>query len=52
MIVDQLTRAEHIRLESFAQVNARHQLRPVELDEHLKGSEAVEAWIKQAREDA
>ena len=52
MIEDKLTRAERLRLEAFAQVNLRNQMRPIALDKHMREAELVEAWLKAAREDA
>lgn len=49
---DQLTRNERIRLEAFAQVNGRNQMRPLPLEQHFEEAEKVEAWLKQARDDA
>lgn len=49
---DKLTRAERIRLEAFAQATGRHQMRPLDLDEHMIEAEKIETWLRQAREDA
>lgn len=49
---DQFTRAERIRLEAFAQVNARNQMRPLELHNHFQEAEKVEQWLRSAKEDA
>lgn len=49
---DKLTRAERIRLESFAQVGMRHQIRPIPLTDHFIEAERVEKWLREAREDS
>ena len=42
---DQLTRKERVRLEAFAQVTARHQMRPLSLEDHMKEAQRVEAFL-------
>lgn len=48
---DQLTRAERIRLESFAQAGMRHQMLSVPLNQQFKEAEEIEKWLKEAKED-
>ena len=52
MIQDKLTRAERLRLEAFNQVNLRNQMRPLPLKDQFAEAEAVEQWLKKARDDA
>lgn len=50
---DQLTRAERIRLECFAQINQRTMMGPkTDINTAMQDAERLEAWLKQAREDA
>ena len=52
MIQDKLTRAERLRLEAFNQVNLRNQMRPLPLKDQFAEAEAVEQWLKKARDEA
>lgn len=45
---DQLTRDELIRLEAFAQVTGRHQMRSLSIAGHIEEALIVETFLKAA----
>ena len=48
---DQLTRAERIRLEAFAQAGMRYTMRGCPLEQQFKEAEQIEKWLKASTED-
>ena len=48
---DKLTRAERIRLEAFAQAGMRYTMRGCPLEQQFREAEAIEKWLKLAKED-
>lgn len=45
---DKLTPAQRLRLESFAQAGARHQMRPLPLEDHFDEARKIERFLAEA----